>query len=128
MKKILTKLSVQEMQNEIKRRKRRLAVLETKRARILKKLTAIDAEIEAEGGTASLKTGGGKRPRNKQSLPDTMVTVMSKAKPMSVAEIESAVVKAGYKTVSSTFKTIIFQTLARDNRFKKKSRGLYLLA
>lgn len=132
MKNILTKLSLNEIQKEIKRRERRAAALQRKRAAILKKLAAVETAISAEGGKINAKAGrlttGGVRPRNKAPLPDTMVRVMSTTKAMSVAEIESAVLKAGYKTVSSTFRTIIFQTLARDNRFKKKARGQYLLA
>jgi len=132
MKNILNTLSLNDIQKEIKRRERKVAALNRKRANMLKKLALLDAAIIASGGSVQKKAGlmgvGGSRPRNKASLPDTMVSVMSKTKPMSVAEIEAGVLKAGYKTVSVTFKTIIFQTLKRDKRFKWKSRGQYLLA
>ena len=91
----------------------------------------IEEQIRAQGGEvkhgATRSFGIGKRPRNEMSLPDAMASVMSKDKAMSVSQIEAAVTKAGYRSTSSTFKTIIFQALAKDSRFKKASRGLYLL-
>ena len=42
-------------------------------------------------------------------------------------QIADAASKAGYKSVSKTFHTIIYQTLARDKRFKRAGRGQYVL-
>ena len=130
MSRILKNISVDEMFAEIKRRKRDITKLHRKRAALLDKIATIEAEINAKGGTIkNVKPGraGGKRPKNAASLPDTMAKVMRKDKAMSVAEIEAAVEKAGYKSTSVTFKTIIFQALAKDKRFKKASRGQYAL-
>lgn len=119
------------MLSEIKRRTRLVQKLNQKRDALLHKVALIEEEIRNSGGEikkSGLKIGGvTRRPRNEMSLPDAMAQVMSKDKSMSVAEIEDAVTKIGYKSTSSTFKTIIFQALAKDKRFKKASRGQYLL-
>lgn len=131
MNKTLKGLSVDEMLSEIKRRTRLVQKLNQKRDALLHKVALIEEEIRNSGGEikkSGLKIGGvTRRPRNEMSLPDAMAQVMSKDKSMSVAEIEDAVTKIGYKSTSSTFKTIIFQALAKDKRFKKASRGQYLL-
>ena len=129
--KVLKKMSINEMLVEIKRRNRLITKLNRKRALLLVKIDEIEEEIRKNGGEikrAGLHAVGlGKRPRNTQSLPDAMASVMSKDKPMSVAQIEEAVTKSGYRSVSTTFKTIIFQSLAKDKRFKKVARGQYAL-
>lgn len=131
MKKTLRKLTIDEMLKEIKRRNQIISKLNRHRAQLLAKIADVEELIRASGGeikNMAIRAGGvGKRPRNEQSLPDAMASAMSKEKPMSVAQIEAAVTKAGYRSTSSTFKTIIFQALAKDDRFKKASRGLYLL-
>ncbi|MGA1193853.1 MAG: hypothetical protein ACO398_03460 [Kiritimatiellia bacterium] len=131
MNKTLKSLSVDEMLGEIKRRNRLIKKLNDKRAALLHKVAQVEEEIRNCGGEikkSGLTIGGiTRRPRNEMSLPDAMAQVMSKDKSMSVADIEEAVTKIGYKSTSSTFKTIIFQALAKDKRFKKASRGQYLL-
>jgi len=124
----LGKMSIDAMLAELKRRNRLITKLNRKRAGLMLRISAIEAEIGKNGGEIKgSQSFTGKRPKNAQPLPDVMANVMKKDKPMSVAEIEAAVAKAGYKSVSSTFKTIIFQTLGRDKRFKKVSRGQYAL-
>lgn len=131
MKKSLKGMSINEMLVEIKRRNRLINKLNRKRATLLAKVDEIESQIRENGG--EIKRGGlyasgmGKRPKNTQALPDAMASVMSKTEPMSVAQIEDAVTKSGYRSVSTTFKTIIFQALAKDKRFKKIARGQYSL-
>lgn len=130
MSRALKKLSIDEMLAEIKRRNSIITKLNRNRSALLDKVAAIEAEIRAKGGeikSVKAARAGGKRPKNAASLPDSMAKVMSKDKPMSVANIEAAVKKAGYTSTSPTFKTIIFQALAKDKRFKKVSRGQYAL-
>lgn len=130
MKRTLAKLSVDEMLAEIKRRTSLIKQLNRKRAVLLTKLADVEAEIRERGGevkAVKASRAGGKRPKNTESLPDAMAKVMSKEKTMSVAQIEAAVTKAGYRSTSKTFGTIIFQALAKDKRFKKASRGQYAL-
>jgi hypothetical protein len=63
----------------------------------------------------------------KETLADVMAKVMSKTKKMRADEIIAAVNRAGYKSTSKTFRTIVYQTLGRDKRFRRAGRGLYLL-
>jgi hypothetical protein len=44
---------------------------------------------------------------------------------MSVTQATQKVQDAGYKTTAANFRTIVNQTLIRDNRFKRVSRGQY---
>lgn len=133
MARTITKWTMDEMLAEIKRRNRGLSKLNRKRNALLKKIAAIDAEIQALGGKIGGSTAGAsskraaKRPRNTVPLADAIHSVMSKDKPMTATDIEKAVTKSGYKTVSASFKTIIFQALAKDKRFKKAARGQYVI-
>lgn len=129
--KSITNLSIPQMLAEIRRRRQTLTKLVSRRRKLARQLAAIDQAIARSGGL--LKSGSapasasGRRPRNKLTLADAMRQVMSTSKPLSVSQIAAAVTKAGYKSVSKTFKTIIFQTLGRDKRFKKHARGQYVL-
>lgn len=130
MSRIPSNITTQEMLAEIKRRQGSTAKLNKKREALLVKIAEIEQAIKAEGGEIkhmAIRTKTGKREKNEMNLPDTMAKVMSKDKAMSVSQIEEAVTKAGYKTTSSTFKTIIFQALGKDKRFKKVERGQYCL-
>ncbi|HMP72947.1 MAG TPA: hypothetical protein PKE55_06735 [Kiritimatiellia bacterium] len=149
-KRLLTALSTKQIIAEIERRKKKLGKLESKRVALVKQLVAIEEEISSLGGTTSsgdaprkpgkrgrppkavkatkTRRKTGKRPKNTASLPEAMVAVMSKDTPMKAADIAAAVTASGYKSNSSNFKTIIFQTLGREKKlFAKKARGEYVL-
>lgn len=129
-KKTLTNLSTEEIVAEINRRKKVTRKLVAKRERLLKQLAAVDREIQQAGGDipAAGVTRSRTRPRNTMTLPEAMAKVMSKDKPMAVADIAAKVKSAGYQSSSRTFNTIIFQTLARESKtFKKVARGQYVL-
>lgn len=69
----------------------------------------------------------GRRPgrRNASSLVESLRGVLS-GKTMSVSEVAEQVQKAGYKTTSPNFRTIVNQALlANKNTFRKVSRGQY---
>ncbi len=127
----LKKLSIDDMLHEIKRRNRLIATLNRRRQTLLTRVEEVEQQIKDHGGdikrVSMAGLPGGRRPRNEMSLPDAMAKVMSKDKAMSVSQIEQAVNKIGYRSVSTTFKTIIFQALAKDARFKKMARGQYVL-
>ncbi len=125
----LSGLTISQMLAEIKRRQRAVKKLTQKRDRLLAAARALDAEIQRYGGEisgASLAAGG-QRARNKLTLPEAMLKAMATDRPMSVAEIAAAVEKVGYVSVSKTFRTIIYQTLGKDKRFKKVARGRYVI-
>ncbi|HMO51396.1 MAG TPA: hypothetical protein PKE26_09075 [Kiritimatiellia bacterium] len=123
------------MLGEIKRRNRLIAKLNRRRAQLLAKVKQIEEEIKAGGGevksvaVAAGRKGsaGARRPRNRVSLADAIHEVLTKDKPLSATQIEQAVVAKGYKTSAGNFRTIIYQTLGRDKRFKKAERGRYVL-
>jgi len=133
MSRALKHLSIDAMIAEIRRRKKLLDQLNRRRSALLKKLFSVETDIKNAGGeitpisAGAITNGSAARYRNTQSLADAMHACMSRETAMTVAEIEKAVIKYGYRSSSSTFRTIIFQTLGKDKRFKKQSRGQYLL-
>ena len=71
------------------------------------------------------KKKAGRRPRNAGSLVESLKKLLT-GKTMSVTEMADAVQKAGYKTSSPNFRTIVNQTLISNKRdFKRVARGQY---
>jgi hypothetical protein len=67
----------------------------------------------------------GRRPRNTGSLVESLKRLL-KGRTMSVTEMADAVQKAGYKTSSPNFRTIVNQTLINNKKdFKRVARGQY---
>jgi cell division septum initiation protein DivIVA len=141
-KRSLTKVSLQDLLAQLKKHQARLPKLQRKEKKLLKQLTAVQAEIAELGGAAttlpksakgSVKQRGrpagktSKRAKNKVKLADAIVAVLSKDKSVSVKEIISAVKAGGYVSTSKTFGTIVYQTLGRDKRVKRAGRGKYQL-
>lgn len=85
---------------------------------------------KASGAKASVKAptqprGSRKRHRNETNLVEALQQVLS-GKTMGVTEAAQAVQKAGYKTTSPNFRTIVNQTLIKHpEAFTKQGRGLY---
>lgn len=125
-KRSLDGLSVNELHRELRRRERtagrNVSKLQTKRARLAAQLADIDAQIGKLGG----RVGGGarRRPRNELNLAEALAKTL-KNSTMSVTEVAEAVQRGGYQTTSPNFRTIVNQTLLKDSRFKKISRGQY---
>ncbi len=116
----LSGLSVGDLQGEIARRQRRAGALHRRREKLLAKVRDIDAELSKYGGG---KTGR-VRFRNEKNLVDALYDVLN-GKTMSVTEVADAVQKAGYKTSSPSFRTIVNQTLINSGRFSRVERGQY---
>lgn len=73
------------------------------------------------------RAGGGRRPAG-EDLSTYIADALSSSKgPLGIAEIASAVKKAGYSTSSANFKGIVAMRLSTNNRFKRVSRGQYSL-
>lgn len=124
-------ISLDDLAREMRRRQREVSKLISKRDRLAEQLSAVEAEIRGLGGVGSVgaygTTANGKprrRPQNESSLSEALLGVLSNAT-MSVTEAAEAVQRAGYQTTSSSFRTIVNQTLIKDPRFKKVSRGQY---
>lgn len=110
---------------------------ETKAAAALK---ALDDEIVALAGSAAApkpkKKAPAKKPAAKKAptkaapaggLAGVLTTVLAGKTGIGVGEAAKLVLATGYKTMSSQFNTIVNQTLLRDPRFIKVSRGVYAL-
>jgi hypothetical protein len=53
--------------------------------------------------------------------------VLKGGKPMKVGDITDAAQKAGYRSNSANFRSIVNQTLIKDKRFSSAGRGVYQL-
>ena len=122
----LTEKSMAELRSEIRRRERQLTSLHRKRDKLVAQLQEVDAQISDLGGTATgdSPVSGRKRYRNDSNLADALASLLSN-QTLSVTEASIEVQKAGYKTTSPNFRTIVNQTLLRDKRFKRVGRGQY---
>lgn len=122
--------SVADLERELAARKRGASKLLKKRERVAAQLAEIDAELAAmgispSGGAVGGSGGTGSRPRNDKTLTEALAEVL-KGTEMSVTEAAEAVQRAGYRTSSSNFRTIVNQTLLREDKvFKKVGRGVY---
>ncbi len=147
-----------ELQAELERRSHDLDKLEARREALMEQVDEVEAEISTisaalgkgaargRGGRrrrpgrpagkagrparkagARRAPGGRKRARNAESLEVALAKVL-KGKTMGVSEAADAVRKAGYKTTSPNFRTIVNQTLLRSELIKKTGRGAYTAA
>lgn len=124
----LDSLSFEDLQREMQRRERDMKRLVSKRERLHAQIREIDDEIQSLGGSGAFGvTVGGRprrRPHNDSSLSEALISLL-KNTTMSVTQAAEEVQRAGYQTTSSSFRTIVNQTLIKDPRFKKVSRGQY---
>lgn len=153
----LASISTAELAREMARRQAQASKLVERRNKLAKELAELDRELSAFGmagpsaapavssaasapaaaprkrgrplGSKNKVKAGGprKRPKNDMNLAEALAKVL-KGTTMGVTEVTSAVQKAGYKTSAENFRTIVNQTLIRDARFKKVSRGQYTAA
>jgi chorismate synthase len=120
----LAKLSVADLNRELKRRRHGGQSLLRKRTKLMEKVHALDARLRELGMSAGGVSSGGPRPRNESNLVEALSSVL-KGKTMSVTEVSEAVQKSGYQTTSPNFRTIVNQALIVSGKFKKISRGQY---
>jgi len=118
-------LSIADLEAELNRRRKVVARLERRRATVQRKLDSLDAEISRLGGLGRLGRRGG-RARNEHSLADMIHDVLQKG-PTRVGDIMMAVQKAGYRSSSPNFRSIVNQVLIKDRRFTAAERGIYQL-
>jgi hypothetical protein len=111
----------------IRGRQRKLSKLQTRRAKVQRKLDVIDEKIAAQSG-GGRAAGVARRPRNGTNLPDTIAQMLARARgPMSVGEIAERALAGGYRTNSGNFRAVVNVALAKDKRFVNAERGLYRL-
>lgn len=125
MPRLLTTISISELQNMIATRRRDMKKLAKRRAKALKLLKGIEtaiAQISGNGTLAELP----RRPRNESNLPDALHQVLSKTThPLGIREIADRVQASGYKSGSANFPGLVNLTLIKDKRFTRVSRGIY---
>lgn len=88
---------------------------------------AVSKHVASGSGRASTKKrrGGGRRKgKGGSTLEDSLVAMLT-GKIMGVTEVSEAVKKAGYKTDSPNFRTIVNQCMTKSDRIRKVSRGQY---
>jgi len=132
----LSAVSSASLRAELERREKKHSKLYRQHAALVRRLTALEARITAVGGSVEGGQGGGgtsvvsgrKRAKNSMSLVEALAKVL-KNRTMGVTEVAAAVQKAGYRTTSKTFRTIVNQALIKHtDRFKKVERGQYTAA
>ncbi len=117
-------LSIGELERLLRKRQREVDSLTRKRAKVEKKLRALDERIRAASGTGSIKGGG--RAKNEVTLIDAIETAFKgAAKPLTVGEIVDRVTSSGYQSSSVNFRGIVNQTLIKAKQFKNAGRGVY---
>ena len=122
-------MSVAQIERELRKRARFVGTLSRRRDRLAAKLDVMDARIASMGGLSRAggrgRFGVRKRPKNATNLVEALAKVLAN-KTLSVTEVAEVVQKAGYKTTSPSFRTIVNQTLINNSgRFKRVSRGQY---
>ncbi len=128
----LARLSIAELRAELAERERHVKHLQGRRDGLLDQLAALDKEIAtADGKRAAVRTRrqrpgqAGRRQRNKMNLVDALRKVLAN-KTMSVSEATEAVQRAGYRTSSANFRSIVNQSLLANRKvFRKVARGQY---
>jgi hypothetical protein len=124
----LSNLSIAQLQSIIESRKGEITRLERQRAKLARKLHQLDSKIDSLGGSPRGRNGAGGRVKNTKSLPEMLMTVLTKtSKAMGVGDIADAVRTGGYRSNSANFRSIVNQTLIKDKRFSSAGRGLYQL-
>lgn len=137
----LSGASTEQLMAELDRRR---STLQDERDQIVARLEEIDSELGGFGGgsaSAPKKRGPGRpraagrptgrkagrrgRPPSGNSLADALHKLLHGVT-MGVSEAADAVKKAGYKTKSDNFRTIVNQALiSNPKRFRKVARGQY---
>lgn len=123
----LAEISMADLRRELQRRQRGAGQLVRRREKLLAKLKTLDEQIRMAGGEIRAMSGDlgtRKRPKNETNLVEALAKVLD-GKTMSVTEVTQAVQDAGYQTSSSSFRTIVNQTLINSGKFKRVGRGLY---
>ena len=117
-------LSIGELSRLLRKRQREVDSLTRKRAKVEKKLRALDERIRLASGSGV--SSGGVRPRNELTLVEAIEGAFKgTTKPLTVGAILERVLTAGYESTSANFRGIINQTLIKEKQFQSAGRGLY---
>jgi hypothetical protein len=123
----LKSVSTDDLNREIKRRTSEAAKLYQKRDQMLEELAALDERLNQSGGDTAnpRRSSFGRRLKNAMTLGDALAESMEIRAQVSPAEAADLVIANGYQTVSRHFNMMVSNTLAKDSRFRRVSRGQY---
>ena len=133
----LESLSIEELQRELDRRQGELKRMVSRRDRLVRQLTELDAQIRALGGDGSAPRGEGRRhhagharPRrtrskNEITLSDAIALAVEVRATVTPTEVAQLVQANGYQSTSKNFAMMVANALAKDKRFRRLSRGQY---
>ena len=123
----LKSVSTDDLNREIERRTSEVAKLCRKRDQLLEELTTLDERLRQSGGGAvnPRQSSFGRRAKNTMTLGDALAESMEIRAQVSPAEAADLVIANGYQTVSRHFNMMVSNTLAKDSRFRRVSRGQY---
>lgn len=125
----VSQLSLQELQQELKRR---IQGLLSERSKLVDRLESLDQELSELGVQASSSQSGpngarrtsstsrARRATNDRPLIEVLHTVVGGQGPMTTGEAAKAALATGYNTHSRTFPSAVSGALARDKRFTKQ--------
>jgi len=130
----LEKVTVEELKKEIARRQKSLAKLVAKRD----ELNCQISELEGLGMVAKPAAKRGRKPGRKRgrkpgrapqagSLIHRLAEALGAKGKLTVVQAVEAVLAAGYKSKSKSFKLIVNQALAKNRLFKRVGKGVYKL-
>ncbi len=121
----LDRLSIAELNAELRRRQRSTGTLQRRYERTMAKAARLRAQIEELGGSVNGGGGSGRtRPKNEMTLVEALAAAL-KGKTMSVTDVAEAVQKQGYRTNSNNFRTQVNIALIKSGKFKRVGRGEY---
>ena len=133
--------SIEDLRRELRKRETELAKLVARRAKVAAKLEKLDRQIALLGGEAlgtvvnihkgragkAVAAKPGRKRSGKPLLEYIKQVLVGVDDGMRVKNVMKAVTKAGYKSISKDFYTIVASALRDAKVFENLSRGVYKL-
>lgn len=124
------RLTIAELEKELRSRKTELKSLYRRRRPIAARLAAIDSRMEKIGGAPMNGSNGANghapaRDANGKTLLEMLEAVMKSGRAFTVGQIVAKVTRRGYRSKSANFRGIVNQTLIKEKRFRQVARGTY---
>jgi hypothetical protein len=125
MAKAATDLTVADLERILNSRRTALRDLIKRRSKAQKELDKIDSEIQLLTGTSGQRRG--RRSKNKQSLREIVLSLLTKNKKgYSLADLSRQILDSGYKTTSTNFRNVLYQCLYNTSGISHdESTGTY---
>jgi len=124
-------MSVAQLERQLEKKRDRLTKLTRRRDKLLRDLSKVEEQIREISGrdVSEVGTTRRRRPKNKQSLRAYVVEILSRSKKgFTIGELEERVLQTDYKSRSTNFKNVLYQTLYNtDEIVHEKESGRYSL-